>query len=232
MATFALIPGAWHGAWCWERVGGILAEAGHRVVALDLPCEDTSLGCAAYRDVVVAAIGDPGDGELVVVAHSAGGLTAPLVAAAIPVARLVFLSALLPLPGSSFFEQNEREAILLPGYQAGIEVNEAGCRYWADRDLCARTMYAGCAPADVEWAFERLRPQASTMYTEPTPLEAWPDLPIADIRGDRDQLVSPAWAARAVPDRLGVDSKVIGGAGHSSLISHPRAVADLLLAAG
>jgi len=232
MSTFVLIPGAWHGAWCWERVAPLLEAAGHRVVAVDLPCEDTSLGCAAYRDVTLEAIGAL-DVEAVVVGHSAGGLTAPLVAGSLPNARgLVLLSALLPDPGSSsFFEQNDREGILLPDYQPGIETDDAGCRYWSDRDLCARTMYSGCEPDDVAWAFAHLRPQSSTMYSERTPLEAWPPVPVLDIRGDRDQLVSPAWAARAVPERLGVSSRVIAGAGHSSMLSHPDEVAELLLAA-
>jgi pimeloyl-ACP methyl ester carboxylesterase len=69
------------------------------------------------------------------------------------------------------------------------------------------------------------------MYAESSPLEEWPDVPITDIRGGDDLLVSPAWAARAVPDRLGVTSHVIAGAGHSAMLSHPQAVADLLLAA-
>jgi pimeloyl-ACP methyl ester carboxylesterase len=69
------------------------------------------------------------------------------------------------------------------------------------------------------------------MYTEASPMEAWPDVPITDIRGDDDRLVSPAWAAKAVPGRLGVRSTVIRGAGHSAMISHPRELAALLLAA-
>ena len=232
MSTFVLVPGAWHGAWCWERVAPLLREAGHEVIAVDLPCEDVAVGCAGYRDVTVAAIGEGVD-DLVIVGHSAGGLTAPLVAEALPAVRaLVFLSALLPLPGSTFLEQNERESILLPEYQAGIAEDEHGCRRWHDRDLCARTMYSGCDPADVDWAYARLRPQASTMYSEMTPLRSMPAVPVIDIRGDSDQLVSPAWAAAAVPERLGVPSRVIAGAGHSAMLSHPEAVAALLLAAG
>ncbi|MFN8113452.1 MAG: alpha/beta hydrolase [Solirubrobacterales bacterium] len=231
MASFVFIPGAWHGVWCWERVGPRLEAGGHAVIAVDLPCEDVACGCAGYRDVVLEAIGETSDAP-VIVGHSAGGLTAPLVADALPaVTGLVFLSALLPLPGSTLFEQNESESILLPEYQAGIETDEDGCRRWFDRDLCARTMYSGCEPDDVDWAFAHLRPQASTMYSEVTPLRSWPEVPIVDIRGDRDQLVSPAWAARAVPERLGVTSRTIPGAGHSSMLSHPEAVAEILLEA-
>jgi pimeloyl-ACP methyl ester carboxylesterase len=31
MATFVLVHGAWHGAWCWRRVASILIQAGHEV---------------------------------------------------------------------------------------------------------------------------------------------------------------------------------------------------------
>jgi pimeloyl-ACP methyl ester carboxylesterase len=230
VATYVLIPGAWHGAWCWERVTPLLTAAGHRVVAIDLPCEDSSLGCGAYRDIALDALGDAAD-ELIVVGHSAGGLTAPLVAAARPARRLVFVSALLPLPGRSFTEQNDAEGILQREYQAGVESDENGNRRWFDLDLCGRTMYSGCSAEDVAWAFGHLRAQSSTMYTEASPLEEWPDVPITDIRGDDDRLVSTRWAETAVPDRLGVASAVIKGAGHSSMLSHPRTLARLLLAA-
>jgi pimeloyl-ACP methyl ester carboxylesterase len=230
VATYLLVPGAWHGAWCWERVAPLIRGAGHEVVAIDLPCEDASVGCAGYRDIALDAVRDAGN-DLVVVGHSAGGLTAPLVASARPVRRLVFVSALLPLPGRPFTEQNEEEGILQHEYQAGVESDGNGNRRWFDRELCGRTMYSGCGPEDVAWAFEHLRPQASTMYEEPSPLEEWPDVPIVDIRGDDDRLVSPAWAARAVQQRLGVGSAVIQGAGHSSMLSHPRELAALLLSA-
>jgi pimeloyl-ACP methyl ester carboxylesterase len=206
-----------------------LTDAGHRVVAIDLPCEDSSLGCAAYRDIVLEAVGGLDD-DLVVVGHSAGGLTAPLVAEARAVRRLVFVSALLPLPGRPFTEQDEAEGILEHEYQAGVESDENGNRRWFDLELCGRTMYSGCSPEDVAWAFGHLRAQSSTMYTEASPIAEWPDVPITDIRGDDDRLVSPRWAAEAVPKRLGVTSAVIQGAGHSSMLSHPRALAALLLA--
>jgi pimeloyl-ACP methyl ester carboxylesterase len=207
-----------------------LTDAGHRALAIDLPCDDSSLGCAAYRDVALEAVGDVDD-DLVVVGHSAGGLTAPLVAEARAVRRLMFVSALLPLPGRPFTEQNEAQGILEHEYQAGVESDGNGNRRWFDVDLCGRTMYSGCSPEDVAWAFGRLRAQSSTMYTEASPLEEWPDVPITDIRGDDDRLVSPGWAAKAVPERLGVGSAVIQGAGHSPMLSHPGALAELLLAA-
>jgi pimeloyl-ACP methyl ester carboxylesterase len=67
------------------------------------------------------------------------------------------------------------------------------------------------------------------MYTEPSPLAVWPDVPSIDVRGDDDQLVSPEWAAAAVPRRLGVMPIVLPGAGHTLIVSHAPQLADILL---
>ena len=58
MATFALVHGAWHGPWSWERVAGPLGEHGHEVVVPDLPSEDTELGLGDYADAIDRALGD------------------------------------------------------------------------------------------------------------------------------------------------------------------------------
>src|SRR5215216_5833622 len=82
MATFALIHGGGGSAWDWHLVARELREDGHDPTAVDLPCEDASAGWWDYADAVVGAIGDRS--EVVVVGHSLGGFTAPLVCARIP----------------------------------------------------------------------------------------------------------------------------------------------------
>jgi hypothetical protein len=56
MTTFALVHGAWHGAWCWERLAPLLQQAGHDVVAPELPSEDGSADFDAYADLVCTAL--------------------------------------------------------------------------------------------------------------------------------------------------------------------------------
>jgi pimeloyl-ACP methyl ester carboxylesterase len=52
VTTFALIHGAWHGAWCWERLLAPLRERGHGVIAVDLPSDDPAAGLDAHADAV------------------------------------------------------------------------------------------------------------------------------------------------------------------------------------
>ena len=73
----ALIHGAGDVGWYWHLVQAQLRRRGQDAVAMDLPVEDDSAGLSEYADVVVDAIGDRRD--VVVVAQSFGGYTAPMV---------------------------------------------------------------------------------------------------------------------------------------------------------
>jgi pimeloyl-ACP methyl ester carboxylesterase len=93
VATFALIHGGGGSAWDWHLVAPALREHGHDAVALDLPDDDESAGWEEYGDAVVETLGDRRG--VVVVGHSLGGFTAPLVCAHIPV-DLVLVAAMIP----------------------------------------------------------------------------------------------------------------------------------------
>jgi alpha-beta hydrolase superfamily lysophospholipase len=99
MPRFVLIPGAGSGPWTWETVAERLQAAGYHAIAADLPCEDPNAGLSDYADVVVAAIGEPRD--TVLVAQSLGAFTAALVCTRVPVAMVVYVNAMIPLPGES-----------------------------------------------------------------------------------------------------------------------------------
>jgi pimeloyl-ACP methyl ester carboxylesterase len=70
VTAFALVHGAWEGAWIWERLTPELEARGHRVVAMDLPCEDGTATFDAYAEVVVRTLEAGALEEVVVVGHS------------------------------------------------------------------------------------------------------------------------------------------------------------------
>src|SRR5271169_5882311 len=87
--TFVLIPGAGGTAWYWHRVVPLLQAAGHEAIAVDLPGDDPAAGLPEYASLVAGAIG--GRDNIVLVAMSLGGFTAPLAAAKVPVSAMVFV---------------------------------------------------------------------------------------------------------------------------------------------
>ena len=99
MATYVLIHGAGSTTWYWHLVGPELERRGHDVVAVDLPCDDDSAGFPEYADVVVDAIGDRSD--VILVAQSLAGFTAPLVCDRVAVDLIVLVAAMVPAPGES-----------------------------------------------------------------------------------------------------------------------------------
>src|SRR4051794_23050965 len=115
MAFFALIHGGAHGGWCWEDLVPELETRGHRTSAPDLPYDEPA-GAAEWADTVIATI--PDDAEpVVVVGHSLGGLAVPIVAHRRPVDRMVFLGAMVPVPGRSMIDvlAEEPDAITVQG---------------------------------------------------------------------------------------------------------------------
>src|SRR5262249_58893360 len=96
MTTFVLIPGAGGSAWYWHRVVPLLREAGHEAIAVDLPGDDEAAGLREYAGLVTDAIG--GRDDVVLVAQSLGGFTAPLAAPRPGVRALVFVNAVIPAP--------------------------------------------------------------------------------------------------------------------------------------
>src|SRR3954471_22391695 len=61
MATFALVHGAWHGKWCWERLVPELESRGHRAIAMDLPTDDPGATFETYADVVAEHLAPEGE---------------------------------------------------------------------------------------------------------------------------------------------------------------------------
>lgn len=121
-STFVLIHGAADVGWSWHLVADELRAHGHDVIAPDLPCDDEEAGLPKVADAVVGAIGDRRD--LVVVGHSCGGFTAPLIADRLPVTELVYVAAMIPAPGerpAGFLRRVTRDRL-------GIEAQEIpGC---------------------------------------------------------------------------------------------------------
>jgi pimeloyl-ACP methyl ester carboxylesterase len=211
MATFVFVHGAGDVGWYWHLVEADLRERGHDTVAPDLPCEDDSAGLPEYADTVAAAAGDGTD--LVVVAQSAGGFTAPLVCDRVPVKLLVLVAPMIPVPGEAPADYSSRT-----GYES--EVRE---RY--DDDIAL--FYQDVPPELAAEALKRARGQSEARMGEPWPLRTWPDVPTRVLICRDDHLFPPGFLRRVARERLGTTPDEIDG-GHTVALSHPHELADRL----
>lgn len=228
MTTFALLHGGAHGSWCWERVTPMLQDRGFGVVAPDLPMADLTAGVGDWAQVAVSALAEVPD-EVVVVGHSMGGLAVPVVASLRPVQRMVFLGAMVPMPGMSYAEYLGTEegagAITMP---LDRTTHDEEGRTIVPPAVAAEVFYADCTAVDSERAIARLTPNAATAFVEPCPIDAWPDVASSYILMTSDLAVGNDWSRRVASDRLGVTPIELPGS-HSPFYSRPAELVDVLL---
>ena len=207
MSTFALIHGGGSSSWDWHLVAPELEARGHDAVPVDLPTQDESAGWWEYADSVVEAVGDRP--HLVVVAHSMGGFIAPLVCARRPADLLVFVAGMVPAYGETFND-----------WWTNVGYEDSG---YDEHDL-----YFHDVPPELEAeAQKRERGMAEKPFSEPWPLEEWPDVPTRYLLCRDDRLFSADWARRHARGRLGVEADEMDG-GHYIALARPVELAERL----
>lgn len=212
MATIAIIHGAGSQGSDWRLVAAELRERGHDPVLVDLPCEDP-VGLDGYAGAVIEAIGERDD--VVLVAHSLGGLIAPVVATRIPVEAMVFVTAMVPLPGERGSEWwgNVRHG---EAYAAqGLPDDEDDTVFLHD---VAPEVLATCDPP---------RDQTGEVLDDASPLEGWPEVATTFLVCRDDRFFPAPWMADLVRHRLGIEPVVVPG-GHCPYLSEPVALAEAI----
>ncbi|MDI2033768.1 hypothetical protein PJL15_00868 [Paenarthrobacter nitroguajacolicus] len=206
MAVFVLIHGGGSTAWDWHLVAPLLETAGHGVVAVDLPIEDAGAGLEDYTRAAMDAVGAAR--HTIVVGHSLGGFTAPLVCEALHSDGLVYLSAMIPMPGETFGD------------------------WWTntghDRENIPEEPYFNLVTAELaQQATDRGRDQQGAWMSDPWPGKH-PDVPTLGILCRDDLFFPPEFMKRQIRDRLGTEPVEIPG-GHYAPLSNPDAVAAALI---
>ena len=224
MATFGLVHGAWHGAWCWDLLVRELRAAGHTAVAMDLPCEDRQAGFSDYADVVVRSL--DGYDEVVLVGHSMGGITIPLVALRRPVRCLLFLCALVA-EGPIVVPTGEPPTHPDGAFDSLVHHHD-GSHSWPTLDTAIEAMYHDCEPQLAATAFARLRRQQTALWEGFGALERWPQVPSAYILGTCDRLIRPEWSRWIARERLGLRATDLP-TGHSPMLACPARLAQVLV---
>lgn len=234
MATFVLVHGSWHGAWCWHRLGPALAALGHRVLAPELPghgddptpaADVTLRGCAEAVSHAVETAAEP----VMLVGHSFGGIVITQAAEMVPdrLASLVYLSAYLPgnrdsLSRLAAAEQDNPVSTRLVRTPDGDAL-------LLDRSTVGELFYADCPEEDVALALNHLRAEPVTPLVSPVAItEARAGrVPRAYIECLRDRAI-PLWLQRQMQAARPCTPVLALPTGHSPFFAAPGALAALL----
>jgi pimeloyl-ACP methyl ester carboxylesterase len=227
MVTYVLIPGAGGQAGYWSRLVPELRARRAEAIAVGLPAADDSAGLAEYADTVIGAIGDRArePGEIVLVAQSLGGFTAPLVCERVPVRLLVMLNAMVPLPGEA-----PGDWWANTGFQRAREEQaaRAGRSFPDPSEDLYDAFFHDLPPALVAELMAAGEPeQSGTPMQKPWPLERWPDVPTRFLHGRDDRFFPLEFQRRVVGERLGMTVEEMPG-GHLLALSQPVELANRL----
>lgn len=225
--------GAWHGGWCWRRVGDRLQQAGHRVFA------PTLTGVGERRHLLSAAVdlethiqdilGVLEAEELenvILVGHSYAGLVISGVAARAKrrIRQLVYQDALLAEDGQSWADAFAPD--IAEARRKGATVTD-GVKTLPPPDP---GIYGFADPADTEWVRRRMTPHPYAAFEQKSRLNGplGSGLPRLYI----DCTTPPIAALATIKDRYRGRADwpfVEMRTGHDAMLSAPEEFARLLL---
>ncbi len=227
MATYVLIHGSYQGSWIWKLVAPQLIAAGHEVYrpTLDASAERK---VSLRRDITLKSVGQEVADlffyedlrEVVFVGTSSGGMVVAEAAEQVPdrIRRLIFIDALVPLPGERVATINSRPPYDRSELVYGLLPEQTRGRIFED------------LPADLQdWALARYTRQPLAVVDDPVDLkEFWSRTWQVDVlRCSRGALPPQAHQQRTAAKLGGAYSEI--DAGHYPMLSHPDEIAKCLL---
>ena len=167
--TVVLVHGAWHGAWCWEKVVPVLESNGVPAIAVELPLTSLSDDIDATR----RALDDVPAGGAVLCGHSYGGMVVTGAGHHPAADHLVFLTAFACDEGES--PAATAVGVDLPATDLlnALQISDDGTIVSITPDGAVKGFYHDCDQADVDAALARLRPMRFECLTTPSGPPAW-----------------------------------------------------------
>ncbi|MBC8033132.1 MAG: alpha/beta hydrolase [Chitinophagaceae bacterium] len=168
---YLFIHGAWHGAWCWDKVIPLVQANGHKAIAIDLPGHGHYIGRTLdfsledYVDEVVKTANDQ-MGPVILVGHSMSGIVISQAAeklGARKVSALIYLDAFLPRNGDSLFSLADATQKQLPPNNSGkpsllenIITSEDHKTNTVNPEMAEWLFYHDCSEEDKKFALARI----------------------------------------------------------------------------
>jgi len=215
-----LVHGAWADGSSWGEVIPLLQAAGLHVTAVQNPLTTVEDSVDATRRVLAQQ-----DGPTILVAHSWGGTVISEAGTDPKVTGLVYVAARAPDAGEDFVALSSKFPIM--PVRAEVQTHD-GITVISEKGYL--DYFANGVPHDkAEVLYAEQEPTAASLFAGRTTAAAWHDKPVYYAVSKQDLTINPD-----LERFLAVRMKAITielDAGHLSLISHPREIADLILTA-
>ena len=212
----------------WATLAGELAKRGFPTTLVPSIYPNASFTPNETRAAAIVTALEDADEPGVVLGISNEGNLLPLVAAAHPVRRLVYVNACIPQPRKAFIEVCAGQPVAVPGSLLDRLIK--GAQPVTDEFLKLRANPRATA---VQWQTLRehiqASPYASSMkgFFEICPLEKMPDVENIDVSGAADDQINPAWEQVTARRILSAEPVIVPGAGHANLVTeYAQRVAD------
>jgi pimeloyl-ACP methyl ester carboxylesterase len=215
-----LVHGAWADGSSWAEVIPRLQAAGLHVTAVQNPLSSLADSVAATRRALAAQ-----EGPTVLVAHSWGGTVISEVGVDPKVSALVYVAARAPDAGEDFVALSGK----FPTMPVRAGVQNSGGYTIISEDAFLKYFANGIAHEKAEVLYSVQWPTAASLFGERTTTAAWHIKPTWYAVSRQDQTIAPE-LERFLAHRMKATTVELD-AGHLSLVSHSRDVADLILAA-
>jgi pimeloyl-ACP methyl ester carboxylesterase len=229
---YVLVHGAGMGARCWDRLRPLLDAPS---IAVDLPGRgsrsEASLLTLTLDDCAQAILDDVaaagGDEELVLVAHSFGGVSVPrvMVELAPRTKHVVFLSAVVPPDGTRVLDQID------PAVREAVRASIAGGLYSMGADGARAMLCGDLDDEQTAWTLDQVVDDSAALLVEQVDLSGLAvDVPRTYVHLTHDVCYPPDLQQRS--------SAVVGGdvarldTGHMAMVAAPEELARLLAGLG
>ena len=216
--TIILVHGGWADGSSWGKVITILKNAGHRVIAVQLPLHNSADDIATVKRAIELA-----GGPVLLVGHSYGGFVITNAGSNNPnVTGLVYVAAFAPDEGQSLgtFVTPDK---LPPGI---LIADSAGLTY-INPDMFHDAFAQDVNMTEADIMAIAQKPFNQSIFGEPSGPSAWKQLKTWYQISESDHMIPPdtqrMFAQRMNATTISIDTS------HSSYVAHPNEIAQLIL---
>jgi pimeloyl-ACP methyl ester carboxylesterase len=216
--NIVLVHGTWVDGSSWSKVIPILQNAGHKVIAAQLPLHSLADDIATVKRAI-----DLVGGPVILVGHSYGGFVITNAAYNNPnVKGLVYLAAFAPKEGQSLTDFVD--SAKLP---KGFLVFDSGGFVYINPEMFPQAFAQDVDPAQTKVMAAMQKPTSQSILAEKSGPPAWKQLPTWYQVSENDHIIPPN-TERMFAKQINATTISLPSS-HASPVSHPNEVAQLIL---